>query len=564
MIAAIYARKSTDQTGVADDQKSVARQVERATAYAAAKGWRTDDACVFVDDGISGAEFANRPGFLRLMNALKPRPPFHVLIMSEESRLGRESIETAYALKQLVQAGVRVFFYLEDRERTLDSPIEKIMMQLTGFADELEREKARQRTYDAMARKAQHGHVTGGRVFGYDNVPVLVTGSDGQARRSHVERHVNELEAVVVRRIFELTAQGRGKTTIAKMLNAEGATAPRAQQGRPRSWSPSSVYEVMFRPLYRGEIVWNKTKKRDTWGKSQQRARPEGTWIRRDAPALRIVPEEVWSAAHRRLDDSRTKYLRGTDGRLWGRPSGNDSKYLLPGFARCAQCNGVMHVRSHDHGRRRAQFYACTSYHKRGRAICSNGLEVSMERIDAAVLGAIAKQVLQPDIVEEIIARAFAMAAATDPTDDLEQLHAELRTVDVAIANYVAAIGAGGDVPELLAALKARRTRRTDLARDIAARERQSERSKGGELLTEIERRINTWRELMTRHAAQSRQMLKKMLRGRPILFEATEEDGQRGYRFRGDASIMQLLSGLVGLPLTVASPAGFEPAFWP
>jgi len=42
------------------------------------------------------------------------------LIMSEESRLGREAIETAYALKQLVTGGVRVFFYLEDRERTLD------------------------------------------------------------------------------------------------------------------------------------------------------------------------------------------------------------------------------------------------------------------------------------------------------------------------------------------------------------------------------------------------------------------------------------------------------------
>ena len=50
--------------------------------------------------------------------------------MSEESRLGREAIETAYALKQLVQAGVRVFFYLEDRERTLDSPTDKIMLSL--------------------------------------------------------------------------------------------------------------------------------------------------------------------------------------------------------------------------------------------------------------------------------------------------------------------------------------------------------------------------------------------------------------------------------------------------
>ena len=152
MIAAIYARKSTEQYGVIDDQKSVARQVEHGHAYAASKGWRVLDEAVFVDDGISGAEFANRPGFLRLMNTLKPQPAFDVLIMSEESRLGREAIETAYALKQLVQAGVRVFFYLEDRERTLDSPTDKIMLSLTTFADELERDKARQRPTRCSAR----------------------------------------------------------------------------------------------------------------------------------------------------------------------------------------------------------------------------------------------------------------------------------------------------------------------------------------------------------------------------------------------------------------------------
>ena len=42
------------------------------------------------------------------MNALKPRPPFQVLIMSEESRLGQEMVDTMGVLKQLVTAGVRV------------------------------------------------------------------------------------------------------------------------------------------------------------------------------------------------------------------------------------------------------------------------------------------------------------------------------------------------------------------------------------------------------------------------------------------------------------------------
>jgi len=75
MIAAIYARKSTDQN-IADEEKSVTRQVDRATAYAVRKGWTVSEKHVYADDGISGAEFVKRPGFLRLMNALAPRPPF--------------------------------------------------------------------------------------------------------------------------------------------------------------------------------------------------------------------------------------------------------------------------------------------------------------------------------------------------------------------------------------------------------------------------------------------------------------------------------------------------------
>jgi hypothetical protein len=36
------------------------------------------------------------------MNALKPRAPFKILIMSEISRFGREQIATAFALEQLM------------------------------------------------------------------------------------------------------------------------------------------------------------------------------------------------------------------------------------------------------------------------------------------------------------------------------------------------------------------------------------------------------------------------------------------------------------------------------
>jgi DNA invertase Pin-like site-specific DNA recombinase len=66
--------------------------VEHAKAYARRKGWTVDESCIFVDDGVSGAEFVNRPGFMRLMNSLKSKPIFGILV-SEESRLGRSRLK---------------------------------------------------------------------------------------------------------------------------------------------------------------------------------------------------------------------------------------------------------------------------------------------------------------------------------------------------------------------------------------------------------------------------------------------------------------------------------------
>jgi len=60
---------------------------------------------------------------------------------------------------------------------------------------------------------------------------------------------------------------GLGLNKIAKTLNADGALCPRSQRARPAGWAPSSVREVLHRELYRGVIVWNKTKKRDAWGR---------------------------------------------------------------------------------------------------------------------------------------------------------------------------------------------------------------------------------------------------------------------------------------------------------
>ena len=100
----------------------------------------------------------------------------------------------------------------------------------------------------------------------------------------------------MVRRIFELCAAGHGTKAIAKTLNAAGAPTPRAQQGRPHAWAPSSVREILHRRLYRGGIVWNQSRKRDKWGRKHQTPRSVEEHVVVLAPHLRVVSEELWTA----------------------------------------------------------------------------------------------------------------------------------------------------------------------------------------------------------------------------------------------------------------------------
>jgi DNA invertase Pin-like site-specific DNA recombinase len=543
MIAAIYARKSTDQA-VVDEAKSVARQIDHARQYARAKGWNLADEHVYVDDGISGAEFATRPGFLRLMNALKPRPSFNVLIMSEESRLGREAIETAYALKQLVTAGVRVFFYLEDRERTLDSPTDKIMMSLTAFADELEREKARQRTYDAMQRKARASHVTGGAVFGYRNVEVL--GADG--RRSHVNRVIDDDQAAVVREIFTLCARGIGKVAIAKALNAEGAPTPRAQQGRPKSWAPSSVRAILYRDLYRGEIVWNRSRKRDTWGVKRQRQRPESEWMRVPAPQLRIVSDDLWTAAHARLDATRQTYLRHNDGRVWGRPkSGLAGKYLLTGMARCGVCGAGLEVRPRSRGPRRTFYYQCSSYYRRGAAVCPNRYTIDMETADAAVLEALLDEILTPERLTDLTGRLLTRARSIRETPDAGRaaLERHLTEAEAAMARLTSAIAAGGDIPALIEAVKVQEAQRKAIVRRLEVLRRPSGLVFDDALERRLRAAVGEWRDALGSQVAQARQVVEKLLTGR-LTVEPETRGGRRRFRFKGVGTVTKLVAGVI------------------
>jgi DNA invertase Pin-like site-specific DNA recombinase len=544
MIAAIYARKSTEQTGVADDAKSVARQIENARAFAVEKGWRVGD--VYSDDAISGAEVDKLKDRQRLLRAIEGGPPFKVLIMREGSRFSRRDGDEAFGeLKRIAQAGVEIWFYLDRRKFSFGTMGENV----SGFVEaEMNAEYRRQiakYTSEAMRRKALAGHVTGGKTFGYDNVDVL--GPGGQ--RSHVVQRINANQAATVTRIFELSAAGDGYTSIAIRLNAEGAPAPGAQRGRPRGWASASIREALHRTKYRGVVTWGATKKRTLDGRVKSHARPTEEHLVIEAPQLRIVSEELWGAAHARLAADRARYT----GRPKGRPPAARGHYLLTGMAVCGVCGGGIEATTRTHGAgQRVRFYSCARAQRSGDAVCTNRLAIRGDSVDAAVLELMETAVLSDDVRDAAISEATRRLTTRD--DDVAAVRREMQQLRQRADRLADQVETGTGTSTTLV----ERLRNVEsLISEGTVRQKTLEQAvlvSPQRIRAELTTGFQEWRALLRGEPAAGRRVLQTLIDGRLTFTPKADEEGEF-YDIEGLAALPQFVGGKTLVNL--ASPAG-------
>ena len=318
---------------------------------------------------------------------------------------------------------------------------------------------------------------------------------------------IEPIEAAVVRQIFELAAVGVGYTGIAKRLNSEGAPCPRAQRNRPAGWAPSSVREVLLRPIYRGEIVWNQSRKRDSWGQHRQRPRPEAEWLRIDAPELRIVSDELWKATHHQMAQRRA---RSSGPVRYEGPKNSKTAYLLTGLLKCGVCGAGMEVRRQKHGRVRVSILHCSAHWRKGKDVCTNARTVVMAHAETVILDALREALLDPDVLEAAIHRAAARLSTDQNTSDLAA--AELRQLDAELARLTDAIAAGGDAPALVQAIQVREERRRTVHRQVQARARTASALDLRAITTDLRTRVQEWRTLLDATVPEARALLRLLV----------------------------------------------------
>jgi site-specific DNA recombinase len=372
---ALYARYSSDNQRDA----SIEDQLRLCRLYAERQGWTVADN--YTDRAISGASLLLRPGIQELIHdALRGR--FDIVLAEAMDRLSRDQEDIAGLFKRMRFVGVRLVTLSEGDVTPLHVGLKGTMnaVFLTDLADKTRR---------GQRGRVEKGKAGGGLCFGYDVVRAI--GPDGQPVAG--ERHINQAEAEIVRRIFREYAAGRSSRTIALALNADGISGP---QGR--AWGPSTIHGNLARrngilnnELYIGRLIWNRQRflKDPDTGKRVARPNPESEWVIQDVPELRIVDDVLWKAVRERQAVLRIGPREAAPNPLATR---RRPKHLFARLARCGRCGGSYTLISKD-------LLGCGT--ARNKGTCDNRVNIRRDALEASVLDGLRTHLMDPALFRE-------------------------------------------------------------------------------------------------------------------------------------------------------------------
>jgi hypothetical protein len=355
------------------------------------------------------------------------------------------------------------------------------MLSMRSYAAEQYRTDIATKVRAKMVDKARPAHVTGSRTYGYTNVKIMGRGAQGREVPDHVERRIDDVQAAVLRRMFQMSAAGIGYAAIGRRFAEERIPAPRLGT---RGWPLANVRDMLHNSIYRGDIVYGRTTQTYRGGRRGWKRCDPSTWLHHHDESLRIIPEDLWQAVQARLASMATVYTRKPGGRLVGRPPGTRQRtpYLLSGISQCAVCSGsiLAHAPSRRRGKR-PTLYRCYHNTTRGANACHNDVSIPIAEVDRLVLDAITKAILSPAMIDAYVERVVrrweservpAAARRATLTADLRRVETEIAALEQRLVN--------GDPIDLIAEpLRTRRQRRDALRAHIVQAEQHDRTSDG-------------------------------------------------------------------------------------
>ena len=502
---AVYARFSSEK----QSPLSIEDQVRKCREYAQDRDWSVLDSHIYVDEAISGAT-DDRCGLRQMLAAAtSAERPFDVVLVDDTSRISRTLKDSFTIHDELRFAGVRLVFVSQGIDT--DSEQAEVLLATHGIVDSLFLKELGRKVHRGVEGKALSGLHTGGRCFGYRNVPIedpTRVDQHGRTLITGVRLEVREDQAAIVRRIFTMYAGGNSLQKIAKQLNAEGIISPQPQKGRiSRSWCPSSIRSILRNDRYRGRVVWGKTLKvRSKTGKRIYKRTTSDKWVVRDIPEQRIIPEDLWNSVQARIETVKQVYGEiGRKGGMQGRSV--SSPYLFSGLLKCAVCGANISIVSGKWRGRGDVVYGCPQNTYRGQTVCSNDVRIFRRALEEKLLGGLQEQVIRPEVVDYVLAKfeAELTNAVDNLSGELEQMRRHKQELEREIGNLANFVAQGDCSPGLRAALVDREREIGDITGKLLEARPDSLQTKLRKIRALVESRMNDIRGMLNSDPARVR-----------------------------------------------------------
>jgi site-specific DNA recombinase len=375
--AILYARVSTDEQ--ARSGFSLAQQLEALREYTTREGYEV--LAEVPDPGQSGATLA-RPGMDRVRD-LVAAGGVSVVLAQDRDRFAREPAYHYLLREEFEEHGTKMRA-LNDRggESPEGDLTDGILDQLAKF----ERAKTAERTRRGRLRKAREGKLL-------KNSRAHYGFKHDETGESYV---VDEAEMAVVRRIFQMVAEGETLYGVKRTFELEGVAPPTNGKRGGRYWSASYLRRVVTEDVYKphsyaevGELVapevaarldkgetygifWfnrtRTTRKRESVASEGGREykwrctvhkNPRDQWIAIPVPHSGI-PGEVVDVAREMIKHNRAPGKTGR--RFWQIPSG---------AVTCEGCGTRMLQYASAAGGRVYAYYKCARLVRNGKDACS-------------------------------------------------------------------------------------------------------------------------------------------------------------------------------------------------
>lgn len=406
--AVIYARYSSHN----QREESIEAQVRACREYANNRGLQVIE--IYADSAKTGTN-ADREKFL-LMIEDGGRKRFKNLIVHKLDRFSRDKHDAVIYKRKLKVNGVKIFSVTENLD---DSPESQMLESLLeGMAQYYSSNLARE-VMKGMKESAYKCTHLGG-------IPPLGYNVDPETKKYVVD----EIEAAIIRIIFEKYADGVGYNQILSYLNGMGY---RSKHNKP--FGKNSLNSILKNEKYVGNFTFNKKLEKDVSGKRNPQLKPKEEWIvvKNGLPA--IIDEDTFNRVQAKI---------AHNSRNGGKFKAREI-YLLSGLIFCGECGASMYGNTRKCGRNKSRYSSYRCSDRANHKGCSNK-ELRREYLENYVLEELYRTLFSDSSIKKLAAMLndYSHKKETETSDELNRANKELIDVNQKIDKIIQLVSESG------------------------------------------------------------------------------------------------------------------------